>query len=880
VALFGVAAPLHSQTPDVFSPAALPLTFPQPDGKILCDFTLAGAPGTGRLNPDGSPDPSFCPAVAGFPIALQPDGKILTISELVTSPYHSSDTLWRLNPDGSLDPSFAAASLGTGVVSCVAVQMDGKVVVSGGFATLAGWPCTNLGRLNPDGSVDTAFCRAAPSPSGAAGPLVVPQADGKLLLGGPFTTLGGQPRNCLARLNPDGTLDAAFDAGIAGPAAVDCVALQADGKMLVYGGFTTLGGQACTNFGRLNPDGSLDPGFHPAEAPTLSSIAVQADGSLLVGGSFWTRFGNARTDLARLNSDGSLDASFDAAFDPDPIWVFVDFGIYPYVSSVALEEDGKLLVSGFFDLVGGQPRTNYARLNNTGPATNDLTFDGSTITWLRGGTGPEVWGTVFEGCTNGSDWFGLGAGHRTAGGWQADGASLPPGASIRACGFVQSGNMLGSTWFVEAIIGPPAIAIGPMSQTRPAGAVAGFSVDAGGSLPLAYQWRKDGRDLADGGVVSGALTPALTLSNVLHADAGAYSVLVSNSLGKVVSARAVLTVLDPAVSSQPTNQLANAGQTVAVDAGVAGTPPLGFQWLRDGVPLPGATSMPLLLKNVQWGDGGNYQLTISNAFGTVTSAPAVLAVNLAAPDSFDPGADYIVAALAVQTDGKVVVGGQFMTLAGQPCESIGRLNPDGSLDAGFNPDANLYPAGVTSVAVQADGSVLASDSVQVLAPDGGTVGAAWGLVWRTAADGSSADLSLNAHCIINAVAVQVDGKILVGGNFATLNGQPCSNIGRLNRDGTLDTNFTASADDIVYSLAIQPDGKILVGGEFRRMSGLALNDLGGGGEAKPRRQPRCHLQSRSRQRRDGLRAPNRRAHPGRRVFQPSGRGGAQLRRAA
>ena len=125
---------------------------------------------------------------------------------------------------------------------------------------------------------------------------VVTQADGKILIGGDFTTLspnGGAAvtRNRIARLNPDGTLDASFDPNADGQ--VQSIAAQADGKILIGGFFTVLspnGGAAVTRncIARLNPDGTLDASFDPNANNTVFSIAVQTDGRILIGGSCTT----------------------------------------------------------------------------------------------------------------------------------------------------------------------------------------------------------------------------------------------------------------------------------------------------------------------------------------------------------------------------------------------------------------------------------------------------------------------------------------------------------------------------------------------------------------------------------------------------------------
>src|SRR5712692_297113 len=107
------------------------------------------------------------------------------------------------------------------------------------------------------------------------------QADGKILVGGGFTTLGGQTRNYLARLNADGTLDAGFDPGA--NINVNSLVAQDDGKILVGGSFTTLGGEPRTNLARLNADGTLELEIFPSAGghnPFVSSLAVQADGEI------------------------------------------------------------------------------------------------------------------------------------------------------------------------------------------------------------------------------------------------------------------------------------------------------------------------------------------------------------------------------------------------------------------------------------------------------------------------------------------------------------------------------------------------------------------------------------------------------------------------
>src|SRR6266853_979602 len=150
------------------------------------------------------------------------------------------------------------------------------------------------------------------------------QPDGKIIVGGTFSTLGGggsgtSVRNHIARANPDGTLDTSFDPGA--NAEIICLALQADGKILVGGSFTTLGGggtgrTARNRIARLSANGAVEASFDPGANDHVKALVVQADAQILVGGDFTTFGGGgsgmtARNHIARLNLDGTLDTSFD-----------------------------------------------------------------------------------------------------------------------------------------------------------------------------------------------------------------------------------------------------------------------------------------------------------------------------------------------------------------------------------------------------------------------------------------------------------------------------------------------------------------------------------------------------------------------------------------
>ncbi len=177
------------------------------------------------------------------------------------------------------------------------------------------------------------------------------------------------------------------------------------------------------------------------------------------------------------------------------------------------------------------------------------------------------------------------------------------------------------------VLGPPVITGPPASQSVVAGASASFNVTATGTPPLSYQWRWNGGGLA------GASGSSLTLNNVQPANAGNYTVVVTNSAGSVTSAVAVLTVIvPPSLSSQPLSQTNVLGSTASFSAGASGTAPLSYQWrfnganLANGGRLSGVSSSALSISGVQSSDAGGYALVVSNSGGAVTSAVAVLTV--------------------------------------------------------------------------------------------------------------------------------------------------------------------------------------------------------------------------------------------------------------
>ena len=418
-------------------------------GEHAADFT-SGSLATTRLAPGESTT-----LQVGF---TSPRGAGLRGAELSITSNDADESPFRINLQGNLahaDPSFnPGADRG---VSCLVLQADGKILAGGYFTMLGGQPRSGIARLNADGSLDPGF---NPGAAGYVYALAV-QTDERIIVGGYFTMFGGQPRNHLARLNADGSLDPSFNPGA--DRHVESLALEANGKILVGGEFTTLGGQPRNYLARLNADGSLDPGFNPGANYFVQSFAVQADGKILVGGPFTTLGGQPRNYMARLDADGSPDSGYPP-------------GANGAVPSFAMQADGKILVGGNFTTLGGQPRSYIGRLNND-PATSNLVVSGSDrIDWVRGGSAPEVEQVIFENW-NGSAWVGLGNATRVSGGWRMTGLSLPPGGWIRASGRTSGGTYNGSSGIVT-------------QTTFPLAPFAGYTVGTPYQTPAVISSRK------------------------------------------------------------------------------------------------------------------------------------------------------------------------------------------------------------------------------------------------------------------------------------------------------------------------------------------------------------------------------------------------------
>lgn len=347
----------------------------QPDHKILAAALFTSTDGETawglvRLTPDISRDPTFTQVGTGldksvYALLAQPDGRILAGGDFTSGNGEDRPHLLRLNTDGTYDPSLTQTGVGLdGRVSTLALQPDDRILAGGDFTSYDGAASRGIVRLNPDGTLDSAF---APSGTGLDGSVsaITVQPDGRVLAAGSFSSYNGQAARSLIRLNPDGTRDETFAVDGSHLFGFAALALQPDGRVLAGGSRTMYNGETTPALIRFNADGTRDKSFNLTGTGiqgAVYSLVMQPDGKILVGGDFRLYNWGDASYLIRLNADGSRDGTFTQT----------GAGVNGTVYSLALQPDGKVLAAGMFRTYNGKPAQHLIRFNPDG--TVDPTF--------------------------------------------------------------------------------------------------------------------------------------------------------------------------------------------------------------------------------------------------------------------------------------------------------------------------------------------------------------------------------------------------------------------------------------------------------------------------------------------------------------------------
>jgi uncharacterized delta-60 repeat protein len=681
------------------------------------------------------------------------------------------------------------------------------------------------------GAVDSRFETDCNGPVYA----VAETGDGKFIIGGRFTRVGNHPRNFVARLNGDGSVDETFDPG-AGPSGltpnsggvgvqIDCLAVDAAGEVYVGGNFTNFSGVGRSGLVRLELNGAVDLSFQPATVPAsrVRAVAPLAGGRVLACGAIWNG-----QHLVRLNPDGSIDQSFRMP---------ISTPYYGPFNTMLVEPGGKILVASSYSTVfrvfpDGALDTSFSTdlFFNYAPFSMRLLQSGDLLVGGRPGPGPAPGPLGFL--------YRLGPDGRKA-------------CAIGPCFDVRSGevNWVSSDTCDRILVGGRFTSIPSNSPPHFARLQFNGQPDPQFTIPALNGAVLAGLALRDGGmVIAGEFTKAagVTRNRLALLRGGPYSA--------------------PVIGTQPAPQTVGEGHALTLFSGVACVQPsASIQWYRDGVALAGETNLSLRVGNALRGDAGGYTVVASNALGSVTSVTAQVTVN-GAPRV--PGAPFVerpsllpsnsvVHALLALPDGKLLVGGSFSNFLGQSHRGLLRVNADGAYDSSFFPASNV----VRTLALKEDGNIRSVDPMPggtVLAVDqvGSTtrllLGAARGTnfsrwsnyMWSDSRVSIPLAISRRGEVYVSrprqiwrvhdnwfksvygevyAMAFQPDGKLVLGGTFSSIGGPAggpdlegsvaCTNVVRLLTNGLVDRTFFPDAGAI-FALAVQPDGKTVVGGQF------------------------------------------------------------------
>lgn len=353
---------------------------------LLCAIAIAWLPtrtiaAAGDLDTSFDPNPPLVSSSAVWAMARQGNGKIIVGGNFYpTTGSLQRNKIARLNTDGSLDLTFDAGGGPTGSMTreeiyALAIQPDGKILVGGDFKWFNGVRSGYLVRLNTNGSLDTTFNVGVGFDSDVHA--IAIQPDRKILVGGWFSSYKAVPHRKLIRLNPNGSIDNTFNVG-AGPGVaggggnrpVRAIHVSRTGKILVGGWWSEFGGAQRQSLVRINANGTVDQTFNANITTTIASsfpssvltIAVDANGKVLIGGVLEKVGGADRGNIARLESNGALDASFDAQ-----LWSSQTYS----VRSITVQPNGKILASGGFRRIAtGAQNYGVARFNPNGSLDN------------------------------------------------------------------------------------------------------------------------------------------------------------------------------------------------------------------------------------------------------------------------------------------------------------------------------------------------------------------------------------------------------------------------------------------------------------------------------------------------------------------------------
>jgi uncharacterized delta-60 repeat protein len=780
----------------------------QPDGRIVVvgsftEFDGISRNRIARLNADGSLDSDFDPGTGADDnieaVLIQPDGRIVIAGFFTALNGISRNGIARLNPDGSLDTNFdPGIGVGTLVshpqVHTVALDADGKIIIGGYFTEVNGVSRNGIARLNADGSVDSSF-NPGTGLEGFVALALATQTNRQVLVAGIFERINGVPRKSIARLNVDGSVDASFSVpqgGIGGSNALERVfalAVQPDGRIIIGGDFTIVAGARRQHVARLNADGSLDTTFDPGiiYLQRVTALALQPDGRVVIGGNFTSIDSVSRNSMARLMSDGSLDLGFDPG---SGVEVPAFSSSEAFVSSLALQPDGRVLLAGNFETFDGVARKNIARVER-GSDTNLVILNFAPFPINRA-VDEDAGAAVITINRIGSHDSVVTVDYATAEGTAKAGEDYSAQSGTITFGVGERSKIISIPLAEDAL--PEDNESFAVVLMNPSG---GAMIGSAGTLEVTVQDDDSGVEFSAATYEANELKRNVTIT--------------VRRVGRIEPWGRVPATFT--VDFATSNGTATAGQDYIAQSGT-----LRFGYFLNDWERTKTFSVPILDDTLVEGSE-TILLTLSNPsdgviLGALSNATVVIADNEPGRGANDP-----VQVMLPLSDGKVVIGGDFTFVDGTARNRLARLNANTTLDSGFNPGTGADGT-VFALALQSGGKVLLGGSftnVNGLARRGIARINSNGSLDPTFDPGIGVQASSHGvRATVKSIVVQTNGQILIGGFFSECGGLPRDGIARLNSDGSLDAEFNPSyGQDAVFPMALQSDGKILAGGYFK-----------------------------------------------------------------
>lgn len=658
---------------------------------------------------------------------------------------------------GEVDRSFKGSLLktGTGQVYRSVIQSDGKIIITGDFNVAVTEGRTNIARLNADGTLDTTFSPPAIVGSAPAIRAIVLQADGKIVIGGYFS-------RGVRRLNPDGSDDTAFNNNpwFDNQTRVEALDILPDGRIIYAGDRSS---PFRNNLTVLSSDGSVisdDSTFN------VLRLAVQPDGKIIT-------FDSGPTIMRRLHPDLSIDTDFTQ----------VAFGGSSSVESIIFQPDGKIVAGGDFSTVNGGSLSGLARINTNG--TVDTTFNipatagvfPSSLAYLSdgkilaGGTG-LLGGSIIV--------------RLNANGTRDTSFVAPTGFTAVNDLDIQIDGRIFVSCQTNNVVNVPS----PIIRLNAGGSLdTTFSGPVGKSgFGLHVRVLPDNKILVGGDFNFAGGLPRAYLAR-FNADG----------------------TIDPTFNQTTISTFPNDFEVYPdgkVVVGTFGTIRLNTDGTRDTSwnDTVGTTYDVLPLSDgrtlVSRSNGAIQRLTSSGNVDTTFST-----TNL-------NGRAY---RIQLQSDGRILVGGDFTNVNGTSRNNIARLNADGGLDTSFNLLGGTNGQ-INDIDLQSDGKIVVAGRFTSI-----------GFVVRTGmARLNSADGSLDTgfapvlNSYVESVKILTDGRFVIGGSFTHVDGQLRVGYARLLSDGGLDGGFTGpGSNGAALSLDTQSDGTLIMAGNFSLVNGIS-----------------------------------------------------------